>query len=316
MALKEFIEELDEEIRTVNSPGFEVEIIETNFVPSFSDPNITYDNLDTNKKKCKRLESCVLYIDIRNSAKISAERRPHTLAKMYSSFIRSMISCARYYGGHVRNIVGDRLMVVFDKELCFTHAVETAILMNSVCQYVLNKRIKSFEFSAGIGIDYGKMLITKSGAIRQGDEKEFYRSLVWLGKPANIASRLTDLANKSGSYTLKGVSEGYYFPFTEKWCWTEATFEEFLGKLKKTFSPKLIHEDDYFSTFITATLGPYYWSNQPILMTKRVYEGYKSENSTSEVVKKGWFSKQSVSVRDYTGDVYGGDVIKIAAKSI
>lgn len=156
MSLVDFLRELDEEVQAVNSSDFEVEIIETNFVPSFSDTNITYDNLDTQKKKCKRLESCVLYVDIRGSAKISAERKPKTLAKIYSSFVRTMLACARYYGGHVRNIIGDRVMVVFDKQDCFTKAVDTAILMNSVCKHILNNRIKSFEFSAGIGIDYGK----------------------------------------------------------------------------------------------------------------------------------------------------------------
>ena len=144
MALLEFLKDLDNDVSIVNSSDFEVEIIETNYVPSFSDANITYDNLDTRKKKCKRLESCVLYIDIRKSAKISSERQPKTLAKMYSSFIRTMASCARYYGGHIRNIVGDRVMVVFDRDNCFVNAVDTAVLMNSVCKYILNKRIKNF----------------------------------------------------------------------------------------------------------------------------------------------------------------------------
>ena len=316
MALEDFLKDIDEEVKAVNSSDFEVEIIETNFVPSFSDTNITYDNFDTNKKKCKRLESCVLYIDIRGSAKISAERQPKTLAKMYSSFIQSMLACARYYGGHVRNIIGDRVMVVFDKADCFTKAVDTAILMNSVCKHILNKRIKSFEFSAGIGIDYGKMLITKSGAIRQGDEKEFYRSLVWLGKPANVASRLTDLANKSESYTVKGVRQGLHYPLTDVWSWTDVTFEEFLGRLKETYTPKLIHQEDYFKAFYITEMGPYYSSNSPILMTKAVYDGYKSENPDSDSIKNGWFAKKSITVRDYSGDVYGGDVIKTAVESI
>ncbi|WP_374325095.1 hypothetical protein [Aquipseudomonas alcaligenes] len=102
MALKDFLKDLDDSVKVVTSSDFEVEIIETEFVPSFSDASITYDNLDTKKKKCKLLESCVLYVDIRSSAKISAERQPKTLAKMYSSFVRTMIACARYYGGHVR----------------------------------------------------------------------------------------------------------------------------------------------------------------------------------------------------------------------
>lgn len=316
MALEDFLKKIDEQVKTVNSSEFEVEIIETNVVPSFSDPNITYDNLDTNKKRCKRLESCVLYIDIRGSAQISAEKRPMTLAKMYSSFIRSMIACARYYGGHVRNIIGDRVMVVFDKANCFTNAVDTAVLMNTVCQSILNKRIKSFEFSAGIGIDYGKMLITKSGAIRQGDEKEFYRSLVWLGKPANVASRLTDLANKKESYTVRGVREGVYYPLTDVWSWTEVHFEEFLGRLKGTYSPNLIHQDEYFKCFRITDIGPYSLSNSPILMTKAVYNGYKSENPDSDIVKAGWFSKKFITVKDYDGDVYGGDVFKKAVENI
>lgn len=316
MSLKDFLKNIDEEVKTVNSSDFKVEIIETDYVPSFADTNITYDNLDTNKKKCKRLESCVLYIDIRGSAKISSEKQPKTLAKMYSSFIRSMLACARYYGGHVRNIIGDRVMVVFDKANCFTKAVDTAILMNSVCKHILNKRIKSFDFSAGIGIDYGQMLITKSGAIRQGDEKEFYRSLVWLGKPANIASRLTDLANKTESHTSKGVRQGLHFPLTDVWSWSDVPFDEFMGRLQETFSPNLIHKEEYFKSFYITDLAPTYTSNSPILMTKKVYDGFKSENPNSNIIKNGMFSKKTIKVKDYSGEVYGGDVIKTAVEDI
>lgn len=316
MALKDFLAELDEEVKAVNSSDFEIEIFETDFVPSFSDTNITYDNLDTKKKKCKRLESCVLYVDIRNSAKISAERQPKTLAKMYSSFVRSMIACGRYYGGHVRNIIGDRIMIVFDKQNCFTNAVDTAILMNSVCKHILNKRISSFEFSAGIGIDYGKMLITKSGAIRQGNEKEFYRSLVWLGKPANTASRLTDLANKKGSYYKSGVCQGVHYPLTDVWSWTDVTFEQFLGYLEVTYSRNLRHKEEYFKTFFLKELGPYTYSNSPILMTKAVFDGFKKARPNADSIVNNRWSQKHLEVRDYDGEVYGGDVIFKAVEDI
>jgi adenylate cyclase len=308
VALKDFLRDLDDSVKVVTSSDFEVEIIETNFVPSLSDTNITYDNLDTKKKKCKLLESCVLYVDIRNSAKISAERQPKTLAKMYSSFVRCMISCARYYGGHVRNIIGDRVMVVFDKEKCFESAISTAILMNSVCKHILNKRITSFEFSAGIGIDYGKMLITKSGAIRQGDEKEFYRSLVWLGKPANIASRLTDLANKTEFYFVPAIHQGNYYPYIKDWHWQSKSYEQFIDDLETTNSRMLKHKDEHFNTFFKTTM-PHSQSHSPILMTKAVYDGFAKSNPNADSVKNGWWSKKVLNVRDYDGDIYGGDVI-------
>jgi class 3 adenylate cyclase len=315
VALKEFLKGLDDDVKVVSSSDFTVEIIETDFVPSFSDASITYDNLDTKKKKCKRLESCVLYVDIRNSAKISAERQPKTLAKMYSNFVRSMISCARYFGGHVRNIIGDRVMVVFDKEKCFENAINTAILMNSVCKHILNKRITSFEFSAGIGIDYGKMLITKSGAIRQGDEKEFYRSLVWLGKPANVASRLTDLANKREDYSIPAIHQGNYYPYIKDWHWQTKPYGEFIDDLQPTNSRMLRHKDEHFHSFFKTSISRSQ-SYSPILMTKAVYDGFKAARPDDEAIKKDWLTKKNISVKDYDGDVYGGDVIFSVVKDL
>lgn len=315
MALKDFLKDLDDSVKVVTSSDFEVEIIETEFVPSFSDASITYDNLDTKKKKCKRLESCVLYVDIRSSAKISAERQPKTLAKMYSSFVRTMIACARYYGGHVRNIVGDRVMVVFDKEKCFENAIDTAILMNSVCKHILNKRISSFDFRAGIGIDYGKMLITKSGAIRQGDEKEFYRSLVWLGKPANTASRLTDLAHKTENYTIPAIHQGNYYPNIKDWHWQSKPYEQFIDDLEATGSRMLKHKDQHFYTFFKTTMF-HSETHSPILFTKSVFDGFKKARSNADSITNSWWSKKNLDVRDYDGDIYGGDVIFSAVEDL
>lgn len=314
LGLEEFFQEIDNEVATVLDSGFEVEIIETNYVPNFDDPNITYDNLDTKKKKCKRLESCVLYIDIRGSAKISASKQPKTLAKMYSTFVRAMIACSRYYGGHVRNIIGDRLMVVFDKDNCFKNALDTAVLMNSVSQHILNKRIKSTDFRCGIGIDYGKMLITKSGAVRRGAEKEFYRSLVWLGKPANIASRLTDIAFKTEQWSTTGVKQGNYYRYADKWLWFEKTYDDFLDALEVTHSRHLQHKDEHFRSFYKTTLGPYSHTNSPILITKAVYDGIKQSHPDIDYIENNYFKKKQITVRDYAGDIFGGDVTFSAVK--
>ncbi|WP_175623991.1 adenylate/guanylate cyclase domain-containing protein [Pseudocolwellia agarivorans] len=315
MALKDFFKDLDNEVSTVLDSSFEIEIIDTKFVPNFDDPSITFDNLDTKKKKCKRLESCVLYVDIRNSVKLSAEKQPKTLAKVYSSFVRTMIACARYYGGHVRNIIGDRVMVVFDQDDCFKKSIDTATLMNSVCKYILNKRIKSTDFKCGIGIDYGKMLITKGGAIRQGAEKEFYRSLVWLGKPANIASRLTDLANKTEFSQTPAIHQGNYYPYIKDWHWQSKPYEQFIDDLESTSSRMLKHKDGHFYTFFKTTIS-HSKSYSPILITKAVFDGLKRDCPQSPYIDKNLFSKKDVSVRDYYGDVYGGDAFFPEVKDI
>ncbi|MEO7522335.1 MAG: adenylate/guanylate cyclase domain-containing protein [Gemmatimonas sp.] len=210
MTLQDFLSDADAEVRAIIAAEFKIEVVETTTVPSFDDPAITYDNRDTQVKRCKLLESCVLYVDIRNSSTISAERQSVTLARMYSTFVRMMIKCARHYGGRVRNIIGDRVMVVFDRQDCFVNAVRTAILCQTVAQKIIDRRITSFAFKCGVGIDFGKMLIVKAGASRRGAEMEFYRSHVWLGRPANVASKLTDIAAKprvikSGGYLRVGL---------------------------------------------------------------------------------------------------------------
>ncbi len=52
------------------------------------------------------------------------------------------------------------------------------------------------DVACGIGIDYGKMLATKVGIIKRGSENTENKSLVWVGKPANTASKLTDAAEQ------------------------------------------------------------------------------------------------------------------------
>src|SRR5687768_8015223 len=55
MSITDFLEEIDEAVATVLSSDFEIEITETNYVPSFTDPGITFDNLDESIKRCKLL---------------------------------------------------------------------------------------------------------------------------------------------------------------------------------------------------------------------------------------------------------------------
>lgn len=315
MAVKEFLAEIDADVQALLDPAFDIEVVETEYVPSFDDPDVTFDNLDESRKSCKLLESCVLYVDIRDSAKLSSSKRHHTLARTYSAFLRSMILAARYFDGHVRNIIGDRVMVVFDRPDCFKNAVDTAVLFNTIAKHIINKHSRDFTFKCGIGIDFGRMLIVKAGTIRRGAETEFYRSLVWLGTPANVASRLTDHAGKSILSSSDGVHVGLHYPLTDVWHWRTQSIGEFVSQLEFTFTPTIRYKDQYFASAF-ATTATTVRSYSPILMTETVYSGLKAENPEEQSLKRGWWSLQPHPVRDYTGRVYGGDVIFTEVHSI
>lgn len=151
VSLKDFKEDLDLEVRTILGSDFEVEITSTKTIPHSSDPKITFPNLDAKKQSCKLVDTCVLYVDMRRSTELNLRLRPKTTARLYSTFVRAMTRCARQFNGHVRGIIGDRVMVLFDEEDAFTQALNCAVLMNSVCKYAINSRFKSGDVSFGIG---------------------------------------------------------------------------------------------------------------------------------------------------------------------
>lgn len=176
-------------------------------VPKVTDQNITYPR--HSERRGKTINTCVLFVDIRDSVQKNNDHRVSTLARMYSSFIYGVLRIAKEYNGHVRNIIGDRVMVVFDEVDSCNNAVKCAGSILYFCRKKMGKTVPKDSFSCGIGIHYGTMHIIKVGLIDRGDEHDEYQNLVWIGEPANLASRLTDMAGKGGIPSL-AISKDVY----------------------------------------------------------------------------------------------------------
>jgi len=308
MSLDAFKKEISDEVSTILDSSFSIGVTRTQEVPHSSDPAITFPNLDERTQGTKLIETCVLYIDIRRSTELNLVHKQQTVAKLYSAFVRAMTRCANQFGGHVRGIIGDRVMVVFDAKDCFTSAVDTAMLMNSVAQYVINRYFTRNEVRCGIGIDYGRMLATKTGVRRRGNNQHTYRSLVWLGRPANVASKLTDIANKPReTFELDRVRVGYNYGHGLVWK-TESPWH-FTANLRMQPSGNgAYHIDPHFQTCYPVTEMVETRSQTPaILMTKAVYDGFRSARPQADILVNKWLRRVDVSVPEYSGEVYGGD---------
>jgi adenylate cyclase len=153
MSLEDLRDELSDEVSSILDGSFSISITSTNTVPHSDDPAITFPNLDARMQGAKLIETCVLYIDMRRSTDLNFAHKPRTVAKLYSAFVRAMTRTARYYGGHVRGIIGDRVMVLFDAQDCFENAVHCGVAMNTISQHIINKHFKANEVKFGIGID-------------------------------------------------------------------------------------------------------------------------------------------------------------------
>jgi hypothetical protein len=230
---------------------------------------------------------------MRRSTQLSFQHRRQTVAKLYTAFVRAMTRAANYYSGEVRGIIGDRLMVIFEQTNCFGHAVDTAILMNSVCKYIINSYFRHNEVEFGIGIDYGRMLATKTGVYRRGALQQSYRSLVWLGRPANVASKLTDHANKpeqSFDYVYANVCYNY----GTGPVWIEERPHEFIKQFTyNPFTRLHAHWNTAFQQFSYGTkkvvTKP---ATKPILVTEAVYDGFKGSVRMRRASPRDGWSKQ------------------------
>lgn len=312
--ISSFKDDVSEEVSTILAPNFTIDLTSTSTVPHSDDAAITFPNLDVGSQAVKVVETTVLYVDMRRSTQLSLRHHPHTVAKLYSAFVRAMTRCAKVFNGEVRGIIGDRVMMLFDQTDCYEHAVDTAELINSVCKYVLNRHFTHEEVSFGIGIDYGRMLATKTGVRRHGSAQQSYRSLVWLGRPANVASKLTDNANKPEEMReMVKLRVGYDYlrngtPPIYQDEWPHDLVQKF------TYDPArgMMVAPNFHSWTVVKERMVVSPPTPPILMSKRVYDGFRAARPFAIELQNGWFTKVNRSIPDVPDEVFGGDVMYTA----
>jgi adenylate cyclase len=340
MGLEATLQEISDDVRDVINTQFEFTTTDAINVPHYSDTNLTFENGKT--KKGKRISTCVLYIDVRNSVALNKAHSNEIMGKVYTAFVKSMIYAADYYGGSIRNIIGDRVMVVFPPKDCFTKAVDCAILMNTISSKIINKHFTLNEFKCGIGIDYGDMLVLKTGVAKQGKELATYKNLVWIGKPANIASRLTDVANKTIQETIFKVTYNPYNfsniyginnlianpalylpslpssnPYTNnsqnpsRTTYQDKTLIDTLTE--KEFAQKMGWHDSLGVTYSGGKFLKFYKEEitkqeSPILITEEIYKEYSKVRFNAKDIQNGYWTERNLKVNDYVGKIYGADL--------
>lgn len=324
-AIKNLITEIETDVTDVINTSFTYS--NTVNVPNRSDGQLTFERKV--EKKGKILKTCVLYVDIRDSVGLTEKHHNITMGKIYTAFTKAVLKAAKHHSGHIRNIIGDRIMIVFPAEDCFKNAVECAISINHIAKNVIRKRFSAVDFKCGIGIDYGELRVIKVGVQRQGNEGTENRSLVWAGYPANIASRLTDVANKTiketifkvvrnpvnqarYSYPISGLPVGKPIinekepPYLSREETVEMTSEEFLNNIwSYQGKPPLTLLGGKMISFSKEERS---YSYPEILITSTVYNGYRSANPKANHIVNSYWKIQSRPVKNVTENIYGADL--------
>lgn len=309
--INSFLEEISKDIDDFRSTEFVYS--DYNGVPNRSDAGLTFGYGET--KKGKKINTCVLFVDIRNSVELTGKHQNITMAKLYTVFTNAVIKAAKRYNGHIRNIIGDRVMVVFDPDNCFVNSVDCAITINHIADIISKKFISGFK--CGIGIDYGEMRVLKVGVRKHGIDGVEHRGLVWTGKPANFASRLTDSANKEIEKIQFEVKKKRYnilnpLPFQMPNISTEQTevisSEQFLEEIKNSEDGTI--RLGFFNKVISYKKIVNKTSFGAILVNKKVYDEYKKLRPACKSIVNDWWEKIEPNViKDISYNVYSANLI-------
>ena len=221
MALsKSDFEKLDSRLKNIIEQPVEQIEIKSDLPP-------TIEQLEDNNKTYS-IVAAILFIDIRKSTYLTENSQAKSMVKIYRSFMRMAVDCVRKNGGVTRQFLGDRIMGVFidsvDEngiivEKAVDKAINTARSLQTVIDYSLNKYLKSKVngkmIECGIGIDYGKVLVTQVGmyGVEQDENKEDEVDCVWVGNTTNYASKYSDLA--SGGEVF--ISENVYKQISDEY---------------------------------------------------------------------------------------------------
>ena len=323
--MENILNEIDEDVLDVVNTNFIYS--NTKNVPSSDDADLTFERSD--EKKGKILNSCVLYTDIRNSVKLTEKHHTQTMGRIYTAFTKSILKIAQYHNGYVRNIIGDRVMVVFPEKNCFNNAIDCAISINHISEKIINKRFPNVEFKCGIGIDYGELKVVKVGIEKKGTKRTDNKNLVWIGYPANLASRLTDVANKevdnskvrvhyypynfghlfdsssSGLLGLLGGNTGQGL-YSSKLSIKEHNYEE--------FTKQISHSDTLVASYSGGKLHKIVKKEnkrtyKPILLSKKVFDEFKKLNPDRKCIKNNYWKKIiNHGIKNINSEIYEGEL--------
>jgi len=134
----------------------------------------------------------VLYADLADSTGMVSGQTDYFAAEVYKSFLYSAARIIRAEGGEITAYDGDRIMAVFLGGMKNTSAARAGLKINYAVTHIINPAIaaqypqQAFRLKHVVGIDASAQFVARTGV--RGDN-----DLVWVGRAANYAAKLTTL---------------------------------------------------------------------------------------------------------------------------
>lgn len=139
------------------------------------------------------LDGTVLYADMADSTGLVNGYKDWFAAEVYKAYLVASCHVIRNNSGIITAFDGDRVMAVYFGDAKNSAAAKTALQLNWVVKEV-NAALKdsypnsSFLLQHAVGVDTSPLFVARTGIRNSND-------LVWVGRAANYAAKLTDLSD-------------------------------------------------------------------------------------------------------------------------
>jgi len=133
----------------------------------------------------------ILYADLSGSTNMVQSMKWQFAAEIYKTYLHCATKIIKDEGGVVTSYDGDRVMGVFVGKSQTTPAARAGLKINYAVQKIVNPAMHAqyttdYNVVQVVGIDTSEIRVARTGA--RGDN-----DLVWVGRAANYAAKLTEL---------------------------------------------------------------------------------------------------------------------------
>jgi class 3 adenylate cyclase len=152
-----------------------------------------YDDLKLSNDAVK-LDGTVLYADLSGSTKLVDGSKDHFAAEIYKTYLHCAAKIITSEDGMITAYDGDRIMAVYIGNSKNTSAARSGLKINYAVEHIVNPALKvqypneTYVVKQTVGIDTSKLFVARTGIRGSND-------LVWVGRAANYAAKLTELSN-------------------------------------------------------------------------------------------------------------------------
>lgn len=159
------------------------------------------------KKWLKIKDVICVFVDMKNSTKLSASHHAGTTARSYTLFTGTAVRLFKSFGAKYIDIKGDGVFALFNATQV-NSAFASAVTFKTFIKEEFTPRITNkTEVDTGvhIGIDQATLLVSKIG-FRKSNARGDMHNEVWAGKAVNMAAKLASLSDDDEIH----VSERYF----------------------------------------------------------------------------------------------------------